>query len=83
MATWKETQLSSGIRPERLPELQEVVLPSHTWAALNELSGIKKRMCAHGVGCVHMEFAGKAVGENREGIGGEKMGVDLMKTDYM
>lgn len=30
-----------------------------------------------------MEFAGKAVGENREGIGGEKMGVDLMKTDYM
>lgn len=40
-------------------------------------------MCVYGVGCVYMEFVGKAVGENREGIGGEKMGVDLMKIDYM
>lgn len=40
-------------------------------------------VCAHGVGCVHTELSGKAMGANREGIGGEETGVDLMKTNYM
>lgn len=50
---------------------------SHTCAhtgTLNGLSGIKER--------VHMKMEGK-VGGDREEIGGEGMGVGLMKTDYM
>lgn len=58
------------------------MVPERRWShacahtgTLNGLSGIKER--------VHMKMEGKVPGGDRKEVGGEGMGVGLMKTDYM